>query len=207
MKDANTPTTGALALRFTGPASTPDWWIEDGAGFVVLTTPTTTTRNAQRIGADARRSVAAWNACLGIPTEELQAMAPGAFPLGVTVRSQACEAKRQAEAAAIRRGSLATLQACQAALAFIESSFIADHGQRDIGETWAALVEAILAGREALYPGRRFIARPHDCGQTWELIDTRHPLSKTHGPRVVMSGFQSAATITAEELRNEATTP
>lgn len=109
-----------------------------------------------------------------------------------------------AEIDARTEAAAAMLQACQAGLHFIENRFIADHGQRDIGEAWAALVAGVVAGREALHPGRRFIARPHDCGQTWELIDTRHPLAKTHGPRVVMSGFQSAETIKAEEQRNAA---
>jgi hypothetical protein len=100
--------------------------------------------------------------------------------------------------------ALQMLAACQAGLSFIENRFIADHGQRDIGEAWGALMAAVVAGREALHPGRRFIARPHDCGQTWELIDTRHALAQTHGARVVMSGFQSAETIKAEEQRNAA---
>ena len=102
MTNETTGTAGTLTARFTGPASTPDWWIESAAGFVVLTAPQTTTRNAQRIAADVRRAVAAWNACEGIPTEELQTMAPGAFPCGITVRSAACEARRAAESEALR---------------------------------------------------------------------------------------------------------
>jgi hypothetical protein len=104
----------------------------------------------------------------------------------------------------IRTAAAVMLAGCQAGLSFIENRFIADHGQRDIGEAWGALIDAVVAGRSALHPGRRFIARPHDCGQTWEVIDTRHPLAKTHGPRVVMSGFHSADTIKAEDDSNAA---
>lgn len=141
MYEQPTHTPGLLRLNSTGPALTPDYWIDGADGLMVLMTPTTTTRNAARVGANARRAVAAWNACEGIQTEELQAMAPGSFPASLTVRSQACEDKRRAEAEADR----AALAECFAALEAL-TDWGRDHtGPRDTNSPHQLLIAACNA--------------------------------------------------------------
>mgnify|MGYP000228618382 CR=1 FL=1 len=76
----------------------------------------------------------------------------------------------QAEAAVLM------LEACQQSLALIEQHFPAAHGRADVGMTWGNLCQAIVTGREAVMSGRRYVARPRQSGESWEVIDTRHAL-------------------------------
>lgn len=73
------------------------------------------------------------------------------------------------------------MHACVHAIAYFEDNEPAEHGRRELGETWAAVTEAAMALRDALGLSRRFDVTSPD-GTHWRIID------KADRSRVVASG-------------------
>lgn len=100
---------------------------------------------------------------------------------------------------AVPTGLMTTmLDACQTALALVESHWIEDHGREDVGVTWGRLSDAVVAGRARLFPHRRYVARPHPTRGGWQVVDTQHPL----GARAITDAFPSAEAIRLEGEKN-----
>lgn len=91
----------------------------------------------------------------------------------------------------LREAARLAMHACAQAACYFEANEIAEHGRRDLGETWSAVYEALRAAREALGFNRRFDfeLRP-DC-KTYDLIDKAHLLGRTS----VMRGYSLAETL------------
>src|SRR5690606_25217759 len=89
---------------------------------------------AKQADANAERIRDTWNACDGIESRHLEAGS----------------VKRDREALRV------TMHACAQAACYFEATEIADHGRRDLGETWSAVYEALRAAREAFGLNRRF---------------------------------------------------
>jgi len=137
MQDNITPhSAGHLSIRANGSANS--FSVLDDRGRWLLSLLHNGEQWSATQEANMRRIVAAWNACQGIPTADLEAMAPGAFPRGLTVRSNACEDRRRAEAAEMR----AALAECVNALDALTEWGCTHTGPRDANSPHALLIAA-----------------------------------------------------------------
>lgn len=102
----------------------------------------------------------------------------------------------------LRRAAWLALRACVDTLAYFEENEPAEHGRRDLGETWSAAAEAAQALREALGLNRRFTVEMMGNGTQWRLMDKAHPLAATQGPQCVATGRGAAETFALAEWCN-----